>query len=270
MYVKELPGLGDGWQVLKNPWSEFPEGIQSSGVVSASIFTSSPFTIAVASVPDAFSKTLAGSFYSPEYPRRSFPKNGFKHDTQKDIAKNLEVLGKDATGSWRLACCDEFQGDQGHYFWAGTISNTKLILLDDKGQASSLPVVYLPQGVDSVEKEVTGWQWQKVDGLSVLFSKAGEGQELTWSLDSLSGWFKLQAWTAPGSTDEANYEVYASDQELLRPLAGQQTVTPDKRSEFKDIGTYHLAKETDLVVKLTPPTDSTVSAAYIRVIRPSQ
>ncbi|MCX7853324.1 MAG: hypothetical protein N2383_11120 [Caldilineales bacterium] len=220
--------------------------------------------------PEKFASKINGTFSEAQgAQRRAFPAQEGTGRSGK-IAPVL-ILGKTQVRGkqWHLACCEETKEQKTLFFWASYTDG--LIRLDDEGQVSELSDIFLPNGVNSISTSLTGWTFEEVDGISVLFNQSGSAQELTWSLAAPAGWFKLQAWVAAGSTAQATYEVLiGSKREPLQPIAGATVVPPaaDAISDFTDIGVYHLARSQTVTVRLKAPAEGKVGVGLLRVLKP--
>lgn len=273
----------DKWIPEKDPWSGFVASVQSRTSTSSSMALPN-LTIALEPVPqpERFLSELSGKLYDPSKNRRSFPIDGRERTgNQSSVSESLRVLGqaqvlntKGSFTNWRMACCDEITAGQSSFFWAGTLPEAPLIQLVDERQAASLPTIYLPQEVNSVETTISGWIFEEIEGISVLVNQPGEAQELIWSVAAPQGWFRLQAWRAAGSTAEASYEVLiGAGNAPLRPIAGTTVVPPPTggaTSGFADIGMYYLTQPQSVTVRLKAPASGRVGVGLIRVLRPKE
>lgn len=255
------------WTPTEDPWTGFVTRIQSRNPISQGV-PLPDLVIALESVPQAekFLSELNGTFSeAPAAQRRTFP--GREGTSRGGKIPPIKILGQAQVREkeWGLACCESTQS----FFWASFTD--QIISLEDKTQASKLPILFLPDGIVSLNNPPNGWQFREVDGISVLFNQSDNAQELVWSLDSPSGWFKLQAWAAAGSTATANYEVLVGpDQVSLLPIAGTTVVSPPAAgaiSGFADIGVYHLAQPQPVTVRLKAPAEGQVGVGLIRVLR---
>ncbi|MEM4188173.1 MAG: hypothetical protein QXN56_03285, partial [Candidatus Hadarchaeum sp.] len=258
----------DAWIPTKNPWTGFVTGTQSRNPISQGV-PLPDLVIALESVPQAekFLSELNGTFSeAPAAQRRTFP--GREGTSRGGKIPPIKILGQAQVREkeeWGLACCESTQS----FFWASFTA--QIISLEDKTQASKLPILFLPDGIVSLNNPPNGWQFREVDGISVLFNQSDNAQELVWSLDSPSGWFKLQAWAAAGSTATASYEVLVGPNQVsLPPVTGTTVVSPlsaGAMSSFADIGVYHLAQSQPITVRLKAPAEGQVGVGLIRVLR---
>lgn len=264
----------DAWNPTRDPWTGFVTSIQSRNPISQG--ASLPdLVIELDPVPqtEGFVGELNGTFSEePTAQRRMFP--GQEGTPRSGNIPPIGIFGQAQVGEkeWYLACCEETKEQKSFFFWASFTDG--LISLDDKMQASKLPLILLPKGVGSLNSPPNGWQFEEVDGIAVLFNQSGEAQELIWSLDSPSGWFKLQAWRAAGSTATANYEVLVGPEQVpLPPVTGTTVVSPPAAgvlSSFADIGVYYLTQSQPVTVRLKAPVEGKAGVGLIRVLRPTE
>lgn len=262
----------DVWVSENDPWSGFVTSIQSQNPVSAAMpLPDLVLTLESVPQPEKFVSRINGTFSEAQgAQRRAFPAPEGTGRSGK-IAPVL-ILGKTQVSKkeWYLACCEETNKQKTLFFWASYTD--RIIRLDDENQVSKLSDILLPDGVNSISASLTGWTFEEVDGISVLFNQSGSAQELIWSLAAPAGWFKLQAWVAAGSTAQATYEVLiGSKREPLQPIAGATVVPPaaaDAMSNFADIGVYHLARSQTVTVRLKAPAEGKVGVGLIRVLKP--
>lgn len=278
-YVKEItPGDSD-WQPITHTITGLTIGLRSKEPINQA--TISSVQIALSAVPEISLEEIKGE-YIPKSLRQFDPYDKDTEDHSKgDVVGPVTVLGRwvnsENTWLWHLVCCQEIRATETttyEHFWAHRSENYGVsVPLEYTG---TLPFIYFSTQFSIDESlEELGWTDEQVDGLTVVSSRQlANSQPITleWRIEGPQGWFRLEAW-APRGSQEATYQVFvvADDKREvpIEPLAGAQIVPEVSESEnsFKDIGTYHLAQESVLVVRLEAQVEG-VKAAFIRVIKP--
>lgn len=262
-YVEGITA-GD-WKVITDTISGLIVGLESQQALSAATAISD-IQITLAAAPEIFTEPITGTYISKDH-RRTAPSPAAPDSSEGSVNNPVTVLGE-AEG-WHLACCQEIRaGDVAstEYFWV----EKNWLNVEPQTLVAQLPRIYIPSGF-AVPNPPAGWTLETADGLAVLTSQDASSPRLEWKIEDIQGWFHLEAWATRGSAT-ANYEVFiqaGEEEKSVGLLAGSITVEamPEgEMSNFKGMGTYHLAQPGSVVVRLQPDQPG-VKAAYIRVIR---
>ncbi len=284
-YVENIePGAKD-WKVVTDTISGLITGLESQRTLTKATFPD--IQAILAAVPEIAIKPVSGEYATGNIRRRA-PVMTDATLIEGGSAENpVEILGQWAGEKWRLSCCQEIvdtatNTSAKEYFWSGYNSKADppryVVEVLQPEQETQLPDIYLPVGFDvaaaarTFPTPPTGWDFETIDGLMILSSQdVADIQPIEWHIDSIQGWFQLQAW-APRGSQEATYQVVAlvnNDEIGLKPLGDALKVAsvPDSEmSTFRSVGTYRLNEEHTIIIRLQGKAAG-VRAGFIRLLK---